>query len=182
MKLDRMETLFCAKPPASSNGSRLKGKRVAMVILRYEQVLIYEYGCCDRRFSNLGGTQLLLWNAIQEAKDDQLSEFDMGRSDCGNPGLVLFKDRWGAKRTTLVYLRYPARGSRSISEVMQATVHYHKPDQMEKDYSTVDYPEGHFPSVQDGYGRGFLGSHRCSEFECGRQAFKSFKKCGALLP
>ena len=50
-----------------------------------------------------------MWKAIQEAKNDQLDEFDMGRSDCDNPGLIAFKDRWGAARSTLSYLRYPLR-------------------------------------------------------------------------
>jgi len=92
---------------------------------RYKHVLVYKYGCSDRKFSNLGGTQLLLWNAIQEAKSDQLTEFDMGRSDRDNPGLITFKDRWGAIRTELVYLRYPARYSHSVSETGQALISKH---------------------------------------------------------
>jgi hypothetical protein len=35
----------------------------------------------------LGGIQMLLWRAIQHAKTDQLSEFDMGRSECDNSAL-----------------------------------------------------------------------------------------------
>jgi len=103
---------------ASKDGRPIAG----ILTLRYKHVLVYKYGCSDRRFSNLGGTQLLLWNAIQEAKKDQLSEFDMGRSDCDNPGLVAFKDRWGAARTELVYLRYPARHPHSVAEARQARI------------------------------------------------------------
>lgn len=97
---------------ASKDGRPIAG----ILTLRYKRVLAYKYGCSDRRFSNLGGTQLLLWNAIQEAKQDQLSELDMGRSDWDNPGLAVFKDRWGANRTTLVYLRYPMRHVNGVSE------------------------------------------------------------------
>ena len=53
----------------------------------------------------------MLWKAIQEAKNDGLLEFDMGRSDWGKPGLIVFKGRWGAVRSVLAYLRYPARQS-----------------------------------------------------------------------
>src|SRR5271157_3411562 len=94
----------------------------SILTLRYKHVLVYKYGGSDRKFSNLGGTQLLLWNAIQEAKRDQLSEFDMGRSDCDNPGLVAFKDRWGAARTELAYIRYPVRHSHSIAEATQTGI------------------------------------------------------------
>jgi hypothetical protein len=52
--------------------------------------------------------QLLFWRAIQEAKRDGLSEFDLGRSDVGNEGLIRFKDRLGATRMTLQYYRYSA--------------------------------------------------------------------------
>src|SRR5215472_580673 len=81
----------------------------SILTISYKQSLIYKYGCSDHRFNNLGGTQLLFWRAIQEAKQDSLSEFDMGRSDYDNRGLVAFKDRWGATRTELTYFRYPIK-------------------------------------------------------------------------
>jgi CelD/BcsL family acetyltransferase involved in cellulose biosynthesis len=83
------------------------GNPVAGILtLRHKQTLVYKYGCSDKQFSNLGGTQMLLWNAIEEAKSGGLLEFDMGRSDWGNPGLIAFKDRWGAGRSVLTYSRY----------------------------------------------------------------------------
>jgi CelD/BcsL family acetyltransferase involved in cellulose biosynthesis len=90
---------------ASKDGRPL----ASIVTLRYKSTLVYKYGCLDHGFNKLGGTHLLFWNAIQEAKQENLSEFDMGRSDFENPGLAAFKDRWGAARTRLTYLRYPPR-------------------------------------------------------------------------
>lgn len=85
------------------------GRPVASILtLRHKDVLIYKYGCCDRRFNQLGGMQLLLWRTIQEAKDVGVREFDLGRSDYDNLGLVTFKDRWGSARSELSYWRYPA--------------------------------------------------------------------------
>jgi len=52
--------------------------------------------------------QSLFWTTIQEAKNNGLVEFDLGRSEWGNEGLIAFKDRWGAARSTVVYLRSPA--------------------------------------------------------------------------
>ena len=85
-----------------------------ILTLRYKQTLVYKYGCSDERFNPLGGMQMLLWSAIQQAKADQLSELDLGRSDCNNTGLVKFKDRWGASRTGLAYLQYPHSRLRSV--------------------------------------------------------------------
>ena len=98
-------------------GDRLKiqvaskdGQPVASIMtLRFKETAIYKYGCSDPGVSKVGATQLLLWKAIQEAKQESGTEFDMGRSDLDNPGLITFKDRWGAVRTPLAYYRCPAR-------------------------------------------------------------------------
>ena len=86
------------------------GQPIASILtLRYKDVLVYKYGCSDARYNRLGGTQLLFWWTIQEAKRDGIREFDLGRSDLDNLGLAIFKDRWSATRSTLTYWRYPAR-------------------------------------------------------------------------
>jgi CelD/BcsL family acetyltransferase involved in cellulose biosynthesis len=85
-----------------------QGRPVAAILtLRYKDVLTYKYGASDAEFHNLGGMALLFWRAIQEARQEGLREFDFGRSDCDNPGLVTYKERWGAARSTITYLRYP---------------------------------------------------------------------------
>ena len=78
----------------------------AILTLRHKDTLVYKYGCSDERFHSLGGTQLLFWRSIQEAKGDGLRAFDLGRTDRDNEGLLTFKDRWGAVRSTLTYLRF----------------------------------------------------------------------------
>jgi hypothetical protein len=83
----------------------------SILTLRHKHVLVYKYGCSDQKANHLGGTHLLLWKAIQSAKIDKLSELDLGRSECDNPGLIKFKDRWGTSRSTLTYLRFPFRRS-----------------------------------------------------------------------
>jgi hypothetical protein len=70
--------------------------------------MVYKYGCSDARYHNLGGMVLLLWRAIQDAKNSRLDEMDMGRTDFDNLGLSRFKERWGAERSPLVYWAYPA--------------------------------------------------------------------------
>jgi hypothetical protein len=111
------------------------GRPVASILtLRHKKVLVYKYGCSDDRFNNLGGMQLLMWKAIQEAKNDQLDEFDMGRSDSDKPGLIAFKDRWGAARSTMSYLRYPLPRPRTMSGALPGNlakyVLAHAPDSL----------------------------------------------------
>ena len=93
-----------AKIRVASSGDQ---PAACILTVRFKATMTYKYGCSDPRFHKLGPMQLLLWKAIEEAKGDGLLEFDMGRSDCSNDGLVTFKDRWGAARSILTYLRYP---------------------------------------------------------------------------
>jgi lipid II:glycine glycyltransferase (peptidoglycan interpeptide bridge formation enzyme) len=78
-----------------------------ILTLRFKDTMIYKYGASDPRFNRLGGTPLLLWRAIEEAKALGLREMDLGRSDRHPPGLAAFKDRWGATRSVLRYARWP---------------------------------------------------------------------------
>jgi lipid II:glycine glycyltransferase (peptidoglycan interpeptide bridge formation enzyme) len=79
----------------------------AILTLQYKDTIVYKYGCSDTRFHRLGTIQMLLWMAIQAAKNDGLLKFDFGRSEWSNQGLILFKDRWGALRSNLQYWCYP---------------------------------------------------------------------------
>lgn len=96
-------------------GDRLKirllfysGRAVAGILtLRYREKMTFKYGFSDQRFHRLGSMQLLLWKAILDAKTEGLVEFDLGRSDWTDEGLTRFKDRWGALRSVMTYLRYP---------------------------------------------------------------------------
>jgi hypothetical protein len=86
------------------------GRPIASIVtLSFRDGLVYKYGCSDERYHNLGGVPFVFWNAIQEGKRTGAREFDLGRSDSDNPGLIAFKDRWGAARSRLTYWRYPAR-------------------------------------------------------------------------
>ncbi len=82
----------------------------AIVTLRHRNTVTFKYGCSDERYSRHGGTQLLFWRMIEEAKSQGVEWLDMGRSDCDQHGLIDFKSRWGAASSVLTYLRYPADG------------------------------------------------------------------------
>jgi len=85
----------------------------AVLTLRFRETMTYKYGFSDQAFHGLGSMQLLLWKSIEDAKQDGLAEFDMGRCDWNDQGLAVFKDRWGCSRSPMVYLRYPQRMAQS---------------------------------------------------------------------
>jgi hypothetical protein len=98
----------------SCMGERLKirvafsrGTEIASILtLQYGSTIVYKYGCSDSRFNKLGATPFLLWNMISEAKKAGMTCVDFGRTDADNQGLLTFKDRWGAKHSPLVYVRW----------------------------------------------------------------------------
>lgn len=77
-----------------------------IVTLQYKNKMVFKYGCSDPAWNKLGGTHLLFWNSIQEAKAKGLQAFDLGRSELRNTGLITFKKRWGAARVDMTYLKY----------------------------------------------------------------------------
>jgi CelD/BcsL family acetyltransferase involved in cellulose biosynthesis len=92
------------------------GVAVASILtLSHKKSMIYKYGCSDTAFNNLGGTALLFWKTIGEAKDAGLETLDMGRSDANNQGLIAFKEHWGAVKTSISYWMYPNRPPRPSS-------------------------------------------------------------------
>jgi hypothetical protein len=100
-----------------------KGEPVAGILtICHKSTMTYKYACSEPQFHKTGPMQLLIWKAIQEAKEKGLSEFDMGRTDWRNKGLLTFKDRWGCARATLVYLCNPAPRPPNFAEFVAGCV------------------------------------------------------------
>ncbi len=79
----------------------------ALLTLRFRNTIYYKYGCSNSKFHNLGAMPALLWRTIQESKAAGFEDFDLGRSECQNKGLIAFKNHWAREHTCLVYWRYP---------------------------------------------------------------------------
>lgn len=94
----------------------------SIIVLDHKQTVTYKYGCSDASRHSLGGMPFLLWKAIEAAKLSGALEFDFGRTDIENEGLTIFKDRWGAKRTTLTYFRYGKQSNRHWSGLPGAKI------------------------------------------------------------
>jgi CelD/BcsL family acetyltransferase involved in cellulose biosynthesis len=110
-------------------GDRLKiriaslksGRAVAGVLtLSYKTVVTYKYACGDSQFNVLGGPVMLIWRTIEDAMNQGACELDLGRSDIDTPGLITFKDHWGAVQSGISYYRYPAAPRRRITNGLAA--------------------------------------------------------------
>lgn len=76
-----------------------------IITLTNSRTMVYKYGASDAAWHKLGGIPLLMWDAIQEARENNLRIFDFGRTDLHDDGLCQFKERYGAERSQLTYYR-----------------------------------------------------------------------------
>ena len=87
----------------SKNGEPAAG----ILTLTHRTTVVYKYGGSDARYHRFGGMPYLFWRMIQDAKRSAADEIDLGRTDVDNSGLVIFKERWAAQRSDLIYRRSP---------------------------------------------------------------------------
>jgi len=76
-----------------------------ILTLRCKEAVYYKYGCSDAEFNRFGAMPWLLWRAIASAKSSGAIQFDMGRTEEHNAGLLAFKNHWVPQ--ALVYWRFP---------------------------------------------------------------------------
>jgi Acetyltransferase (GNAT) domain len=92
--------------------ANLHGQPIASILtLRFRKVLVYKYGASDVRFHALGAMPLLFWRIVEQAKDQGLEDFDLGRSALGNLGLITFKEHLGAHGHQINYYRQSSQQS-----------------------------------------------------------------------
>jgi lipid II:glycine glycyltransferase (peptidoglycan interpeptide bridge formation enzyme) len=77
----------------------------AIMTTRFKNTITYKYGCSNPSLNKLGGMPFLFWKTIEEGKASGATNFDLGRSDLDNHGLIDFKDRLGASQSRIVYYR-----------------------------------------------------------------------------
>jgi hypothetical protein len=88
----------------------------AILTLQFRDILYYKYGCSDEKFNNYGATPWLFWRAIACAKIEGFTEFDLGRTEQNNPGLLAFKNRWVPNPRRLIYWQYPSAAHSKLPE------------------------------------------------------------------
>jgi CelD/BcsL family acetyltransferase involved in cellulose biosynthesis len=107
---------YCMGDRLQIRVARKDGKPIASVLtLQHNKTVVYKYGASDADFQSLGGTPLLLWNTILEAKARGLEIMDFGRSDAENASLIAFKSRWGTQCSKLCYLRWSRKDAPEVT-------------------------------------------------------------------
>jgi lipid II:glycine glycyltransferase (peptidoglycan interpeptide bridge formation enzyme) len=100
--------LRCLEDRVTIHVARKAGVAVAgILMLTHRRTVTYKAGGSDGRFHSLGVMPFLFWHAIRDAKQRGIEEMDLGRSDLDQPGLIAFKDHFGARRSTVTYYHYP---------------------------------------------------------------------------
>ena len=88
--------------------ARIDSRAVAgVLLLKYRDMVSYEYGATNPADLYARPNQLLLWRSIEKAHAEGYRWFDFGRTRLDNKGLLGFKDRWGTRRIPLVYYKTP---------------------------------------------------------------------------
>ena len=93
----------------------------AILTLRFKETAVYKYGCTDARYHNLGTMPFLLWRAMQEEFRSGAKDFDLGRSEIDNHGLIHFKSKFGTERRECCYKVYPAKHSPTMDKDWRIT-------------------------------------------------------------
>ena len=88
----------------------------AILTLRFRNSCYFKYGSSDARFNKFAATPWLLWNAIVAAKSNGLLEFDMGRTQEDNAGLLVFKDNWVSRHKELTYWKFPGTPTVDVAD------------------------------------------------------------------
>jgi len=97
---------------ASKDGVAIAG----ILTMNFKKTMVYKYGGSDAAHHPRGGMPFLFWRAIQDAQAQGIEEFDLGRSDLDQAGLIAFKDHLGAGRSPLTYYCCPARTAHAAHE------------------------------------------------------------------
>ena len=82
----------------------------AILTLQFKETVYFKYGCSDARFNKFGAMPWLLWSAIVDSKvRSEQVEFDMGRTQEDNAGLLAFKNHWVPSTEAIGVLEIPCR-------------------------------------------------------------------------
>jgi hypothetical protein len=79
-------------------------------ILRFKDTYYLEYTASDKSNIGLYPNHKLFWEVIKLAQDNGASRIDFGRTSLDNESLIIFKEKWCAKKTTIHNSVYPKRG------------------------------------------------------------------------
>jgi lipid II:glycine glycyltransferase (peptidoglycan interpeptide bridge formation enzyme) len=85
-------------------GSRIIG---GCIFFTFGRTATYAFGASQTSDLRLMPNDIILWQAINDARRDGFQVFDFGEVPEGNEGLARFKSKWGAEPVRLHRYYYP---------------------------------------------------------------------------
>lgn len=79
----------------------------AAILLKFKDTYYYEYAASSPKFRHVCPNHKLIWEIIQMACSEGISQLDFGRTALNHTSLIRFKERWGATQKLLQYYYYP---------------------------------------------------------------------------
>jgi len=67
---------------------------------------LYKYGASESAYLHLRPNNLIMWEAIKWYRSHNYETLSLGRTEMDNPGLLRYKQGWGAEENLLKYFRY----------------------------------------------------------------------------
>jgi CelD/BcsL family acetyltransferase involved in cellulose biosynthesis len=115
------------------------------VFLAWNGTVSYKYSASDVRFLRHRPNNLVLWQAIRWAAENDYQVFDFGRSDLDDHGLRSFKSGWGTEEEPLTYTDIadrPPKRSRALQDRALAGVIRHAPPWVARLVGEIFYKYG----------------------------------------
>ena len=78
----------------------------AAVYLTHNDTVYYKFGASDESLLKSRPNHALMWDAIRWGCEHGFKNFDFGRTDLDNEGLLEYKRGWGTVETDVVYRRF----------------------------------------------------------------------------
>jgi serine/alanine adding enzyme len=98
--------------------AELNGKIIAAnVYFCFNRMVLHEFAVQDSDYMEYRPNYLLIWKAIERAKNEGYLYYNFGRTQPENQSLIQFKKNWGSNEAVLPYYYYPdIRGLSTISK------------------------------------------------------------------
>jgi len=84
-----------------------RNKAVAgAVYSHFGNTAVFKYGASDKTYNHLRPNNLVMWEAIKWCAENGRKNFNFGRTESENKGLLQFKRGWGTIEETVHYYKY----------------------------------------------------------------------------
>ena len=95
-----------------------KGKAIAASLFcHFGRKALFKYGASDKKFQDLRGSTLVMWEAVRHYACNGYDQLSLGRTEPTNAGLRRFKLGWGAAETEICYTKYDFIRNRYVENI-----------------------------------------------------------------